>query len=449
MFDKIKFLENYENETIKQYFELKKYYKKYSEKKEEKQQNFYNSVYIQNKKNGEIFTIKKDLKSETKKYKQITSLKVKELNRITQENNLIPIFITLTNPSKFHPFVSVKNQKNTYKLNKNYEFDDLKTCINESYKNIKEIYRELYKNIHKLNKNIKFTKIIEPHKSLVCHLHRLIFIDKKDIESVKRKYKNILKKHNLKSCQFEVLKKIKGSSYITKYILKNFNDDDLHSLNGYKKLHKIRMFSMSNLSLKTEYFKKLYFNNPNLNKEVVEDIQNKKSKYNNLYQFYTENTQIINENIDENGEIRKKTINKKEGNLFTIYKKTQKEEIERKTKKLIFDREIETYDKNIIKENEKINEENDYKNKFKNKFQKKYFYEIVDNYLFLQTFEKVYVVKKYKIEEEIKKIYINKIKKLVIKNQENKIIYDNERFKIVKINLKKEEEQLKEFKKVS
>ena len=74
MFDKIKFLENYENETIKQYFELKKYYKVYSEKKEEKQQNFFNSVYIQNKKNGEIFTIKKDLKSETKKYKQLTSL---------------------------------------------------------------------------------------------------------------------------------------------------------------------------------------------------------------------------------------------------------------------------------------------------------------------------------------------------------------------------------------
>ena len=156
MFNKIKFLENYENETIKQYHELKKYYKIYSEKKEEKQQEFYNKVYIQNKKTDEIFTIKKTLKSETQKYKQLTSLRVKELNRITQENNLIPVFITLTNPSKFHPFVSVKNQKNTYKLNKNYEFDDLKNCIDESYKNINLIYRELYKNIHKLNKKIMF-----------------------------------------------------------------------------------------------------------------------------------------------------------------------------------------------------------------------------------------------------------------------------------------------------
>ena len=92
MFDKIKFLENYENETIKQYFELKKSYKTYSKKKEEKQQEFYNKVYIQNKKTDEIFTIKKTLKSETQKYKQLISLKVKELNRITKENNILEFF---------------------------------------------------------------------------------------------------------------------------------------------------------------------------------------------------------------------------------------------------------------------------------------------------------------------------------------------------------------------
>ena len=449
MFNKIKFLENYENETIKQYHELKKYYKIYSQKKEEKQQEFYNKVYIQNKKTDEIFTIKKTLKSETQKYKQLISLKVKELNRITQENNLIPVFITLTNPSKFHPFVSVKNQKNTYKLNKNYEFDDLKNCIDESYKNINIIYRELYKNIKTEHKETKFTKIIEPHKSLVCHLHRLIFVKKENLESVKRKYLNILKKHNLKQCKIEILKKIKGSSYITKYILKNFDDDDLHSLNGYKKLHKIRMFTMSNLSLSSSIFSKLYFNNKELNKKIIEDIKNKKSKYDNLYQFYTQNTQIITENIDENGEIKTKIINKNKDSLFKIYKKTQKEEIERKTKKLVFDRQIETYNKNFIyEENKKINEENDFKNKFKNKFQKKYFYEIVDEYLFLQTFEKVYVVNKYKILEDKERIFVNKIKKLVIKNKENKIFYDNERYKLIKVNIQKELQKNEELKKV-
>ena len=103
--------------------------------------------------------------------------------------------------------------------------------------------------------------------------------------------------------------------------------------------------------------------------EIIEKIKNKKSKYDNLYQFYTQNTTIISENVDENGEIKTKIINKNKDSLFTIYKKTQKEEVERKTKKLIFDRKIETYNKNFVfEENKKINEENDFKNKFKNKF---------------------------------------------------------------------------------
>ena len=124
--------------------------------------------------------------------------------------------------------------------------------------------------------------------------------------------------------------------------------------------------------------------------------------------------------------------------------------VERKTKKLIFDRKIEIYDKNFVfEENKKINEENDFKNKFKNKFQKKYFYEIVDEFLFLQTFEKVYVVNKYKILEDKERIFVNKIKKLVIKNKENKIFYDNERYKLVKVNIQKELQKNEEFKKVS
>ena len=84
----------------------------------------------------------------------------------------------------------------------------------------------------------------------------------------------------------------------------------------------------------------------------------------------------------------------------------------------------------------------------KNKFQKKYFYEIIDEYLFLQTFEKVYVVNKYKILEDKERIFVNKIKKLVIKNKENRIFYDNERYKLVKVNIQKELQKNEEFKKV-
>lgn len=455
MFEKIKFLEDYENETIKQYFELKKYYKIYSQKKEDKQNKFYKSIYLQNRENNEIFSINRSLENETNKYKNLISLKVKELNRITKENELIPLFVTFTNPSKFHPFVCVNKEQNLYELNKNYAFFDLKECITESYKNINMIYREFYKNIKTFSKDIKFIKIVEPHKSLICHLHRVFYIHKKDIEVIQNKYKNVCKKHKLKQCKFKILRNAKGSSYITKYILKNFSEEDLHSLNGYKKLHKIRMFSMSNLNLKTSDFKKLYFNNKDLNKKVIEEIKTGVSIYDNLYQFYTLNTKITTEKIDENGEIRKETKNSNDVYLFTIYRKMQKEKVETEKTKIVkeFDRKIETFDRKFfINENKKVieKEETLYKNKYINKYQKKYYYEIIDNYLDLISSEKVYIINKYllkeKKENETKMIY--KTKKVVIKNKK-KVLYDNERFKIVKIDFQKEEEKLKEFNKVA
>ena len=53
------------------------------------------------------------------------------------------------------------------------------------------------------------------------------------------------------------------------------------------------------------------------------------------------------------------------------------------------------------------------------------------------------------ILEDKERIFINKIKKLVIKNKENKIFYDNERYKLIKVNIQKELQKNEEFKKVS
>lgn len=67
--------------------------------------NFIKVFIYKNRENNEIFSINRSLENETNKYKNLISLKVKELNRITKENGLIPLFVTFTNPSKFHPFV--------------------------------------------------------------------------------------------------------------------------------------------------------------------------------------------------------------------------------------------------------------------------------------------------------------------------------------------------------
>ena len=144
MFENIKIIEN--NDTVKQYYKLKKEYIKISEIKEELQRKFKNKKIMVSKNN--IFGLNTDIKEEYKKYKQLISLKTKELNRIRQQNNLVPIFITLTNPSIYHPFISIKNKKNLYKLNPKYTFNSLEIRVSESYKNINGIYRELYKNLN-------------------------------------------------------------------------------------------------------------------------------------------------------------------------------------------------------------------------------------------------------------------------------------------------------------
>ena len=428
MFENIKIIEN--NDTVKQYYKLKKKYIKISEIKEELQRKFKNKKIMVSKNN--IFRLNTDIKEEYKKYKQLISLKTKELNRIRQQNNLVPIFITLTNPSIYHPFVSIRNKKNLYKLNPNYTFNSLEIRVSESYKNINGIYRELYKNIKTEYKHIKFTKIIEPHKSLICHLHCLIYVKKENIENIKTKYQNILKKYNLKQCKFEILKKIKGCSYITKYILKTFNDKEMRMMDGWKKTHKIRMFTMSNLELNTNLFKKLYYNNKPLNEKIVEEIKSGVSIYNNLYEFYTLNTKIITERIDENGEFKIKINNRKIDNLFTVYTLKQKEEVIRNKKKYVFDKELETCDKNFIYEYNRITYKyTDYKNKFKNYLEEKFFYKLKKEYIDFGIEGVVYVIDRYKVFFDEIKIMTYKIKKLLIKNSKKEIIYDNEEYQLM------------------
>ena len=103
------------------------------------------------------------------------------------------------------------------------------------------------------------------------------------------------------------MKDAKGSSYIIKYLLKNYNTEEIQKFDGYKKNHKIRIFTMSNLSLSSSIFQKLYYSNEKLNKKITEQIKKGKlKKYNNLYDFYTKNTTI--KEVNENNEIIKKSV---------------------------------------------------------------------------------------------------------------------------------------------
>jgi hypothetical protein len=338
MFKELKFHNNIKNHfLVKQYKKLTdiEYIKK-SDRNYQKTNDFLSKYILEDKRTGKNIIMNKSLKQDFNNYKNLVYLKTKELERLSKKNNLIPVFITLTLPSKYHPFVEINGK---YTLNKNFNFIEIEERINRGYKELNKIFRNFYLNVknNRKNKDMKMIQINEPHGSLQVHKHRILYINKDTYNSVLNTFNKIIEKYQLKQVVIDKciendeevkigkLTSRRGSSYIIKYLLKNFKSEELKKLDGWKKLHKIRMFSMSNLELNTEFFKKLYYSNKDLNIEIIKEIKRGKSKYNNLYQFYTENTNIRKVYIKKDKDTQKiekikENIIIKKDNRFTITK---------------------------------------------------------------------------------------------------------------------------------
>ncbi len=443
MFDDLRFNKKIKNNfLVKEYFNLKN--KKYEEKSEDnyKKVNKYLSKFLlKNTKTNKYSVMEKDINKEYSNYKNLTYLKVKELERITEKKGLIPIFVTLTLPSKFHPFKKNLKKQNEYILNKKFEFIEIEQRVNEGYKELNKMWREFYLHIknNRKNKNMKFIKVIENHKSLQVHLHAIIYINPNVLKFVKKTFESINKKYDLKQTKIEKLEESKGSSYITKYLIKNFKEKELKKLDGWKKIHKIRMFSMSKLSLNTEFFTKLYYSNKELNNQIIEEIKAGKSKYHNLYHFYTKNTKIKKIYIDKYGEIKNEKVeNKGKKRKFEIVKIIELEK-KFKTKKLLKEK----------KEEKILNNEGIRKLYYNNKYKElKTKYKIIEKFEDIRIDDKLYLVK---IFREYKKTKLeNNYKKfdLVIKDLEREeYIYEKNNFileDIEQYKQKKEDTQRKE-----
>ena len=307
-----------DTELVKEYKKLINNYEQFSLEKEKKTNDFLSDYIL--KSEEEILTIQKDVIKDFNKEKNLTYLRTKELERQAKESNLIPIFITLTNPSEYHPFITSKDKTKFIRLNPNFNFLKLEDSVDESYSNVVNIFRELYKNIKKdENKKMTYIRVVEAHKSLVCHLHRILYINKNTYEKVEKQFNKIKQKYSLKECKIEKLTDARGSSYIIKYILKNYKSEEIHSLVGYKKKHKIVLIRMSNLQISTQIFKKLYYSNKNLNEEIIKDIKNGVSKYYNLYNFYIKNTTVKKITKEDNKEDKIKLHNYKNKKRFLVF----------------------------------------------------------------------------------------------------------------------------------
>ena len=268
----------------------------YSINKEKQQSNYLkNQQNLKNIKTGEVLTLKYSFDSKQKEYIKTIEQKANAIVSLAVTQDLKPIFITLTVPSEFHPFKTLKN--GIIVENKNYKFVKLDDAIIEAYTKIRDIYRIFYKRLKNYSKNIYYIKITEPHKSLIPHMHILIFVENEHLLNTKKLFIKIYKEYKLHRVDYDesILNDNLHNAvgYIMKYVLKTINSNDeffKRWLDGWRKKYKIRACEMSNLPISVEVYKKLYYNLP---KDLKESIQKEiELKNQSFFEYFIRNTEV-------------------------------------------------------------------------------------------------------------------------------------------------------------
>lgn len=298
---------------------LQSYYQ-LSLKKEQKQQSYSKRICRINKNTGEvtspIFSFEKHHKTYTKTMMQ----KITVLEHTAKELDLVPIFMTITLPSKYHPFAGRMNKgKYTYtNINPNFSFDFTCEAINSGYRELNTLFRTFYKRVKGIVGQVIYIKVFEPHITMIPHLHVLFFVEKYMLQSVSEEFEKLVFENELEqvdfsesSCKDDIRS---ASAYMRKYITKELNSGEdafeARVIDGWKKEHKIRIISTSNTELSTLLYQKIYFNIPPHIKELMNKYMERKKI--SFFQFLQWNTQIIETLVKEEKygtEIEKKVIN--------------------------------------------------------------------------------------------------------------------------------------------
>ncbi len=191
-------------------------------------------------------------------------------NKILGEGGFSTLFLTLTLPSSFH-----KYSKTTKKKNPRYNEKD---SIEEGYKLLNDSFRTIYKNfrVNRQFKKIYYCKVFEPHSNFTPHLHAILYVKNEHKEALIQHIKNIIKKNGLgKSFDIEEIQDLaKSSSYLLKYVRKNTNakaEESFRVFNGWKKAHKIRVFTCSILAGLERFLYKKIKNNTSITRDLKEN----------------------------------------------------------------------------------------------------------------------------------------------------------------------------------
>ena len=360
------------------YNELREFYIKTSKRTEQKAKEYLNKIEFTNTVTGETkkvnYSLRKKYRQDFLYYKGIADY----VNILATLRGYVPVFITLTLSSPYHFFKKNRNGKivKNKRSRKNNIFE-INKLIQEGYKLLNKAFREIIRQGQRKDFRINnmYIKIIEAHKSFTPHLHAIVFVPETKLKKFIKIIKNKIKLYKLgKEYKIEILRdEKKGSAYILKYLqktLKTENEENLHLLNGWKKINRIRLFTHSQVGLDRLSFNKIinHFLTKTFdkyNKDLKTEI--KKDYYENgaWINPYFELTKKVRK-IEVEDELRYFTLTYKNILFKTAIKLTKNKKVEylviRKVKKTRKEKWETTYLlKNFIKKSFKILEKTEEK----------------------------------------------------------------------------------------
>jgi len=232
-----------------------------AKEKEEKTKNYLDRHILQlldmNEFVGMSFSLKKKAELDYRYYKGVSDY----INKVAEEKGLVPVFLTYTLPSEYHP-TTTKTGKREWNPKYNPEL-----TIRDGYKLLQKAFRELTRYFKKKETNksleeIPYISINEYHKDYTVHKHAVVFLHEYLIEAFEAKFHRIREQFGLgEQYDFEVLEDTsKGSGYLLKYLRKmmlSANKEDMYVLDGWRKANRIRLFTHSRTFLKRKDFEKI------------------------------------------------------------------------------------------------------------------------------------------------------------------------------------------------
>lgn len=256
------------------------------------------------------------LKDNDTQFSKKVYAKVKYLEEENQGK--IPIFITITNPTEYHyykkKYPHIKESKTLIK-NEKCAFESLGDTIDQSFKNIKKLNRKMYNHFKDqlikqgIDPDFAYIKTLEHHTNKSVHSHSLFYLTEEQAQIFYRIFYNLVYSNGLQQVKLEDLrfppkgkKKAKPSSYIIKYISKNFKDKKDNKNSEYR-----RYFSKNNIFTSSDYkhttqqeIDKVYTYLKKRNPKLFNKMKSnkKKSLYKQIEEYIVENVTVEYEEVE-------------------------------------------------------------------------------------------------------------------------------------------------------